>query len=343
MSESFDCIIIGAGLAGLTSARYLQSAGLNILVIESDDRPGGRVKSDCVDGYTLDHGFQVINRGYPHVKNSRLLDHLNFTPIVEGFLPFRVSGGAKSPSSIASSFLKGVFLTDPNSVPFHVRRAIYKSFLTGKPGFVDGGASAFSNAYAEPISNIHYSESVRKISGDLIDTDHSRYSARNIVIATDPLQAREFIPSLGNITMHSSTTWYHVPSERLQSAGKFTVVQGKNLINSFAISDRVPSYAPIGKQLFSSTALGRVPESNIRAELADIWGVEAGKWELIAHYDIVNSLPEHPKTKKLFSESEISQGLYIAGDHRGFPSQQGAMESGKRAALKIIERELLVR
>ena len=57
--ESFDCIIIGAGLAGLTAARYLKTANLNTLIIESDSQLGGRVKSTQIDGFTLDHGFQV--------------------------------------------------------------------------------------------------------------------------------------------------------------------------------------------------------------------------------------------------------------------------------------------
>ena len=76
-----DVIVVGAGLAGLTAATYLEKAGLEVTVLEKSDRPGGRVKSDRVDGYILDHGFQVINSGYSEIKDLNLLDDLEFSPL----------------------------------------------------------------------------------------------------------------------------------------------------------------------------------------------------------------------------------------------------------------------
>ena len=74
----FDCIVIGAGLAGITAARDLQNNGRSVLLIESSDRVGGRVKSDYQDGFILDHGFQVINPKYPEVARSNILNDLDF-------------------------------------------------------------------------------------------------------------------------------------------------------------------------------------------------------------------------------------------------------------------------
>ncbi len=45
-SNSFDCIVLGAGIAGVTAARDLQIAGLSVLLIEGADRIGGRIHSD---------------------------------------------------------------------------------------------------------------------------------------------------------------------------------------------------------------------------------------------------------------------------------------------------------
>lgn len=61
-------IIVGAGLAGLTTARALQSRGMAITLIESSDAVGGRVRSDVVDGCILDRGFQVLFDAYPAVQ-----------------------------------------------------------------------------------------------------------------------------------------------------------------------------------------------------------------------------------------------------------------------------------
>jgi len=56
--------VIGAGLAGLNCARILQNANHEVRVIEATSRLGGRVNTDYIDGFQLDHGFQVINPAY---------------------------------------------------------------------------------------------------------------------------------------------------------------------------------------------------------------------------------------------------------------------------------------
>ena len=67
-SRVYDAIVVGAGLAGLTAAKSLIDAGLDVLVLEADERPGGRLKTDRVDGFLLDHGFQVYLTGYQRAK-----------------------------------------------------------------------------------------------------------------------------------------------------------------------------------------------------------------------------------------------------------------------------------
>lgn len=68
-----EVIIIGGGLAGLACAVVLCEAGKQVALLEATDRVGGRVRSDVVDGFTLDHGFQVLLTAYPACQ--RLLDY----------------------------------------------------------------------------------------------------------------------------------------------------------------------------------------------------------------------------------------------------------------------------
>lgn len=65
-------IVIGAGIAGLNAALTCQRAGREVLLLEASDRVGGRIKTDFISGYQLDHGFQVINPAYPEVKRLAL-------------------------------------------------------------------------------------------------------------------------------------------------------------------------------------------------------------------------------------------------------------------------------
>jgi protoporphyrinogen oxidase len=64
-----DCKIhiIGGGVSGLIAARVLETKGFNPTVLEATERVGGRIKTDIIDGYQLDHGFQVILTAYPAV------------------------------------------------------------------------------------------------------------------------------------------------------------------------------------------------------------------------------------------------------------------------------------
>ena len=94
-------VIIGAGVAGLCCALRLQERNIPCLILEASDAPGGRVRTDKVDGFLLDRGFQVLLTAYPEAQ--RLLDYkaLQLRTFAPGAL---VRPGA---SSIASPIRSG--------------------------------------------------------------------------------------------------------------------------------------------------------------------------------------------------------------------------------------------
>ena len=71
--DAHDVIIVGAGMAGLAAAVELNEAGRRPLLLEAADRPGGRIRTDEVDGFLLDRGFQVYLEAYP--DGAALLDY----------------------------------------------------------------------------------------------------------------------------------------------------------------------------------------------------------------------------------------------------------------------------
>ena len=71
-----DVIVVGAGLAGLRCAIRLTELGREVIVLEAADTVGGRVRTDVVDGFRCDRGFQVLNPAYPAVRRWVDLDEL---------------------------------------------------------------------------------------------------------------------------------------------------------------------------------------------------------------------------------------------------------------------------
>ena len=71
-------LIVGGGLAGLACARALHAASVSCRILEASDRIGGRVRTDRVDGFLLDRGFQVLLTASPEVQ--RLVDPADLEP-----------------------------------------------------------------------------------------------------------------------------------------------------------------------------------------------------------------------------------------------------------------------
>ncbi|MFL1379747.1 MULTISPECIES: flavin monoamine oxidase family protein [unclassified Nocardiopsis] len=95
--------IVGAGLSGLVAARALHRRGIDVVVLESADRVGGRVLSETSAlGSRLDLGGQWIGRG--HHRIADLAEELGATrfPMRTGALPRLVDGSRRvSPASPA--------------------------------------------------------------------------------------------------------------------------------------------------------------------------------------------------------------------------------------------------
>ena len=67
--SSAPVVVVGAGLAGLACAQRLSRAGFDVVVYEASDRVGGRVRTDLIDGFRCDRGFQLINPAYPVLRD----------------------------------------------------------------------------------------------------------------------------------------------------------------------------------------------------------------------------------------------------------------------------------
>ena len=104
-----DVVIVGAGLAGLSAARVIQQHGLSVVVLEASDAVGGRVRTDIVDGFQLDRGFQVMLTAYPELKSQVDMRALDLRPFDPGALVWRngkghvVSDPFRKPQTLAAT------------------------------------------------------------------------------------------------------------------------------------------------------------------------------------------------------------------------------------------------
>ena len=104
-----DVVIVGAGLAGLSAAREIQRHGLSVIVLESSDAVGGRVRTDIVDGFQLDRGFQVMLTAYPELQTQVDMRALDLRPFDPGALVWRngkghaVSDPFRKPQTLATT------------------------------------------------------------------------------------------------------------------------------------------------------------------------------------------------------------------------------------------------
>ena len=68
LPDAVDVLVVGAGLAGLNAARTVARAGRSVVVCEASDGVGGRVRTDVVDGFLVDRGFQILTPPTPRCR-----------------------------------------------------------------------------------------------------------------------------------------------------------------------------------------------------------------------------------------------------------------------------------
>jgi phytoene dehydrogenase-like protein len=126
-----DVVVVGAGLAGLCCARELSAAGLDVLVLERSDGPGGRVRTDVVDGFLLDRGFQVLLTAYPEARRVLDYERLGLRAFASGAL-IRGSDGFSRVADPSRHPLKaaGSLLSAPGSLADKLRVARLRSRLS---------------------------------------------------------------------------------------------------------------------------------------------------------------------------------------------------------------------
>lgn len=382
-----NVIVIGAGLAGLSAALTLESEGVSVTVLESSDRPGGRVTSDEIDGFICDRGFQLINANYPEIKRLGIIKDIDFISapsvievarndgrtrigdprsalfsvfnsetgsMIEKFRlvkyllrskpaasvgdELKNNGLGKTYERVLRPFLTGVFLADPLLVSSEYGRTAIKHFASGNSGLPNNGVRAFSEALASRVADIRYGVQVNAIKKNTVRTSKGKFEADAIIVATDATTAAQLLDLTQVPQLVGCTTWYHSTRES-PTKSKSLIIDSQNrgpVVNTMVISNMMPSYAPAGRNLISSTSILPTTESEVRRHLAIMYGTNTRNWKLVAKYDIPSALPLAGLDMMLTSGAHVKDSIFIAGDYKSAPSQNGALLSGRLAALSVL-------
>lgn len=372
-------VVIGGGLAGLSAALTLQEAGEEVTLYEASDGVGGRVRSDYIDGYILDRGFQLINAGYPEIKRLKIINEIDFVKsdrTVDVVTPFGVRSigdprahlwqGLRSPlgsfrektglliflgsqnlagknlevalldagtdnlyQNLLKPFLTGVFLAPPTQVDADYGQSILKSFVVGDSGLPVAGVGVLSEALAARIEIIQLNSKIASL---------EEFSKDSVIIATDHGAASALIGAEESLEFARCFTWYHaLPAGEISSKRLRISSTPGPILNSIALSNLLPSYAPIDKTLISTTTLANLSEQEITAQLERFWQIGSSQFELIKRYEITRALPIFgPATESRKVPTKVGDRIYLAGDHQIAGSQNGALLSGRMAAQELL-------
>ncbi|PUA81798.1 NAD(P)/FAD-dependent oxidoreductase [Nocardioides currus] len=405
-----DVLVVGAGLAGLRCAQTLQDAGLAVLVLEAADAVGGRIRTDRVDGFLVDRGFQLLNPAYPAVRRWIDVDALGLQGFGAGvaavtdegrvalghplraprLAPSTVRTALGRPAEVAAvlrwaaplarprrhtslsrvlserddvtrgealdragvdgvlrrvvdRFFAGVLLEDDGSTADRFALLLTWMFARGVPSLPAAGMQALPEQVAATLGDrVLLGRRVERVGATSVTATDRTWSARRVVVATGGPEARHLAGVEAPATKGVVTAWWsapEAPATDLLHVDARREVHGP-LVNTAVVSRAAPTYAPPGRHLVQGSALlgpGRgVDEPAMRRHAGDLLGVDPGGWEVVAVHEVPDALPAQPAPYSARRPVLVGD-LVVCGDHRDTGSIQGALVSGQRAAVAVLD------
>lgn len=330
----------------LINAKYPELAALNILG-ELDFRFADRAINISIHdqshriGDPFTYPFSAFDSATGSIfEKLALIKALARKPRAELSIDkYLISAGlGRTFERVLRPFLRGVYLTDLTNISATAGLEIIKTFISGKPGLPSHGAGMLSSAIAKQVNDLRLGVTVDSIKRGFVVTSAGQIPASEIIVATDSTTAAQLLDLPSVPKLAGCTTWYHsapnAPVEHSQ-----LMVDGQNrgpVINSLVISNFIPEFAPNGRNLVSTTTDVGITESEARRHLATIYACDNRDWELVAKYEIPAALPIGTKRITQPIQTLVREGVYLAGDGQVSPSQNGALKSGRLAAIAVL-------
>src|SRR5215207_5884577 len=333
-SKDGGVYVVGAGLAGLRCARRLHEKGVAATVLEASDGVGGRVRTDRVEDFLLDRGFQVLLTAYPEANDALDYRELELHPFYPGAMirtggklvtvadPFR-----RRWDGLRTALAPVGGLGDKLNVAKLRRRVTAGSLeeLFARPESTtrealaaDGFSEEMVDRFFRPLfggvlldrelgTSSRMFEFVYRMFalGDTaLPARGERLPARAVVVATDGPAASGLLGGEPPAPASVAATCLYFAADRAPVDEPVIVLDGdgQGPVNNLCVPSVVaPTYAPPGAALISATVLDRpgLPrgpdlEAAVLGQLADWFGSGVVAWRHLKTYHIPHAQPAQP-------------------------------------------------
>ena len=232
-------------------------------------------------------------------------------------------------------FFQGVFLQESLTQPASLFFYYLQQFLYGNAAIPAGGMQAIPDQMASwlPTDKLKLNQEITALdaksitlkTGEVIDGEA-------VILAVDLPVVAKLLKADIPATLGSKTFYFSAKSSVKQPA-LLRLVGEEHLLHFTCLSDVNPGLAPEGKSLYSATSLTESSEKEVKTALEK--QLPGQKLTFIASFDIPHSLQQVDGYEAI---KKSSNGIVLAGDYLEFPSLQGALYSGRKAAEEILAR-----
>jgi len=244
-----DCKIhiIGGGVSGLIAARVLEKKGFNPIILEASERVGGRIKTDIIKGYQLDHGFQVLLTAYPAVKKYLDYDALELQFFLPGASIFKahtqsiIGDPLRDISLLISTLFSGIGSISDKFKILKLNQKIKKKSLTAIFSEKEqttisylrefGFSKEILNDFFIPFFSGIFLENQLETSSRMFEFVYKMFGEGHAAIPKSGMEAipKQLLNNLKNTTFHYNTEVANVKERQI------TLKNGNTLESDFTI------------------------------------------------------------------------------------------------------------
>ncbi|WJX52584.1 hypothetical protein P8452_38681 [Trifolium repens] len=356
LPKTSKVIIIGAGLAGLAAATHLNSQNIPFLLLESSNAVGGRVRTDIVDGFLLDRGFQIFITAYPEAQKLLNYQSLNLQKFYSGAKIY-YNGQFHTVADPLRHFLDSAkSLTNPIG-------SIFDKLLIGttRIGVLTKSDEQILTAEEVPtidlLKKLGFSDSIIRrffrpfFGGIFFDPDLETTSRLFDFIFKCLALGENTLPANG-ISAIPEQLAANLPSDSILLNTKAVSIDFGNsnsprvtLQNGEILNSELGVIVAVEEPALIKLLPGKInPEesedelvSKVIQELSDWFGDKmVKKWKHLRTYRIEYAQPNQCPPSNLKKNPRIEPGLYLCGDYLTSATFDGALVSGRRAAESLL-------